>query len=125
MTRLNEILSVGSTNQHKHPRPEVMAALLRARVLPICTQMTAQCSPDLEAHRQQALPMIYPSRSVSRRDINKNNRSKNVACASTILLEVNNNGFEIQRLDTHQGIIDRLHIEAGTPLCRARRVSGP
>ncbi|MFO0938329.1 MAG: MBL fold metallo-hydrolase [Gemmataceae bacterium] len=113
------IVSVGTNNQHKHPRPEVMAAMLRAGTVPICTQMTRQCITDLESQRGRSLPLLIPSRSVLQKDVTDKNRSRNVACAATVLVELQDNGIVIQRFADHQAMIDRLTSQhGGTPLCR-------
>jgi hypothetical protein len=113
------IVSVGTSNQHKHPRPEVVAALRRAGVVPICTQMTQQCCSDLEAQRGRSLSLVLPSRSVMTPDVTDSNRSRNVACAATVLVELRDNAVVIQRFADHQAMIDRIHTNhAGTPLCR-------
>ena len=113
------IVSVGTSNQHKHPRPEVMAALRRAGTVPICTQMTRQCATDLESQRGRTLPLLLPSQSVLRKDVTGKNRSRNVACAATVLVEVRDDGVVIQRFADHQAMIDRLvNQHGGTPLCR-------
>jgi beta-lactamase superfamily II metal-dependent hydrolase len=113
------VVSVGTNNQFRHPRPEVMEALRRASVVPVCTQMTRQCTPDLEAQRARSLPMVLPSRSVSRRDVNESGRSRNVACAGTLLVEVQAGGYVVHRYADHQDLIDNLVTAHGvTPLCR-------
>lgn len=113
------VVSVGTNNQYKHPRPEVMAALRRAKVLPVCTQMTRQCATNLEEQRRRSLPLIFPSRSVLRRDVNGRGRSRNVACAGTVLVEFRDDGVVVQRLADHQAMIDRLaDHHGGTPMCR-------
>jgi hypothetical protein len=113
------IVSVGTSNQHKHPRPEVMGALQRANVVPICTQMTRQCCADLEAQRGRSLPLVLPSRSVMTRDVSDSNRSRNVACAATVLVELQDAAVVIQRFNDHQDMINRLaNPHGGTPLCR-------
>jgi hypothetical protein len=113
------IVSVGTNNQYKHPRPEVMAALRRAKVVPVCTQMTRQCCTDLEAQRGRSLPLVLPSRSVTTRDVSDSNRSRNVACAATVIVELEDEAVSIQRFSDHQAMIDQLASKhAGTPLCR-------
>lgn len=113
------IVSVGTNNSYGHPRAEVMAAMRRAGVLGICTQMTRQCADDLEAHRRKGLPIVIPSRSVSREDINSNGNSRNVPCAATILVELQSDKVVIQRLSDHQAMIDRLtQSQSKSPLCR-------
>lgn len=114
------VVSVGTNNQFRHPRPEVMDALRRASVLPVCTQMTRQCTPDLEAQRGRSLPMLLPSRSVTRRDVNDSGRSRNVACAGTVLVELRADGCVIHRHPEHQTLVDDLATRpGGNPLCRA------
>ncbi len=113
------IVSVGTSNQHRHPRSEVMAALRRAEVVPICTQMTRQCCTDLESQRGRSLPLVLPSRSVMTRDVTGSRRSRNVLCASTVLVELRQDTTVIQRFVDHQTMVDRLHINhGGSPLCR-------
>jgi beta-lactamase superfamily II metal-dependent hydrolase len=120
------IVSVGSNNQHKHPRPEVMGALLRAAVVPICTQMTRQCASDLEAQRGRSLPLVLPSRSVLRRDVNERSRSRNVPCAAMVLVELREEGVIIRRFADHQAMIDKLAAHhGGTPLCRPAAPPAP
>jgi len=120
------IVSVGTTNQHKHPRPEVMAALRWAKVVPVCIQMTRQCCTDLEAQRSRSLPLVLPSRSVMNRDVSDSNRSRNVACAATVLVELEDAAIVIQRFTDHQDMIDRLASQhGGTPLCRPAPASAP
>lgn len=113
------IVSVGSNNQHRHPRPEVMAALLHAGIVPICTQMTRRCATDLEAQRGRSLPLVIPSRSLLRRDLNERNPSRNVPCAATVVVELREEGIVVQRFADHQTMIDRIIARhGGTPLCR-------
>jgi hypothetical protein len=113
------VVSVGTNNQFRHPRPEVMEALRRASVVPVCTQMTRQCTQHLEAQRGRSLPMVLPSRSVSRRDVNERGKSRNVPCAGTLLIELQADGYVIHRHADHQNLIDNLATaHGGTPLCR-------
>ena len=114
------IISVGTNNQHRHPRPEVLEAMRRFGILPICTQMTRQCYDDLEVQRARSLPMIHPSRSVVRQDLSASGNSRNVACKGTVLAEVREDEVVIHRLAEHQTMIDQLAVQhGGTPLCRA------
>src|SRR5579885_3584929 len=96
-----------------------MAALRRAEVVPICTQMTRQCCTDLESQRGRSLPLVLPSRSVMTRDVTGSRRSRNVLCASTVLVELRQDTTVIHRFVDHQTMVDRLHINhGGSPLCR-------
>lgn len=113
------VVSVGTNNQFRHPRPEVMDALRRASVVPVCTQMTQQCAPDLEAQRARSLPMVLPSRSVPRRDVSEKGRSRNVACAGTLLVEIQAGGYVVHRYADHQYLINSMATVHGSPpLCR-------
>lgn len=113
------IISVGTNNTYGHPRQEVMSALLRAKVIPICTQMTSQCCNDLEAQRGHSLPLLLPSRSVMTRDMSTANRSRNVSCAGTILVEFQEQSVVIQRFNDHQDLVKQLkNHPTGRPMCR-------
>lgn len=113
------VISVGTTNSHKHPRPEVVDALRRNGTTPICTQMTRQCEPALEDQRRRALPLVYPGKSTPALDRNDNGRSRNVACAGTIVAEITVGRTIIHRLGEHQGVISDIpHVPGQGPLCR-------
>lgn len=115
------VVSVGTNNSYRHPRPEVMEALKRADTIPICTQMTGQCTNDLEVQRLRSLPLALPSRSVLQEDVNEKSKSRNVPCASTILVEMREDEIVIQRFADHQAMITELHeAHSGTPMCRNR-----
>jgi competence protein ComEC len=117
------VISVGSRNQHRHPDPKVMQALLRAGVLPVCTQITPGCANDLESLRPGVLIPLHPPvpgrSSPSRQITTKAQRSKNVACAGTIVADITEDHFEIRRLAEHQAAVDHLPH----PLCRPRAAS--
>jgi competence protein ComEC len=112
------IVSLGTTNNHGHPRTEVIDAFRRNGGTIFCTQMTDQCDPDLESQRRRALPIVLPSRSVSSPPAKKR-RGGNVACGSTLLVEITANGIDLQRLRDHQTAVDRVPLVTGTrPICR-------
>lgn len=114
------VISVGTSNTFKHPRPEVIAALRRNRVTPVCTQMTKQCEPNLEAQRGRALRIIHPSRSSPTRETTSKGASSNVACAGTLVAELTPGRCVIRRLGELQGVIGQITPTTPTsgPLCR-------
>ena len=61
------VFSVGTTNGHKHPRPDVIAAMRDSGAHVMCTQITSQCCTDLESVRPAVIgPLIVPGRSSSK-----------------------------------------------------------
>lgn len=113
------VVSVGTSNSDRHPRGEVMEALRRASIIPVCTQITSQCAEDLEAQRRRALPLIQPSRSLARRELNVKGRSKNVPCMGTLLVELCGEDLIVRRYADHQRLITRMIDQHGCrPLCR-------
>jgi competence protein ComEC len=114
------VISVGTSNTFKHPRPEVIAALRRNGVTPVCSQMTKQCEPSLEAQRARALPIIEPSRSSPTLETTRKGASSNVACAGTLVAELLPGRCVIRRLGELQGVIGQIAPVTATtgPLCR-------
>jgi competence protein ComEC len=114
------VVSVGTSNSFKHPRPEVIDAFRQQGGSILCTQMTRQCDPDLEAQRRRALPIVLPSRSspVTQRP-GQRKASNNVACAGTIQVFLLPTGMTIQRFDDHAAAVNRIPLVPGLrPLCR-------
>lgn len=116
------VVSVGTHNKYQHPLPVHIEAIRRGgkcRVL--CTQMTAQCHPELESVRDDALAVAsaveYPYR--HRADPGHPSRRPpgEVPCAGTVLVSIDNAGtvFVQPKPKIHDGLIDQL----GSPLCLA------
>jgi hypothetical protein len=113
------IVSVGTSNQYGHPYPATVAALRRAGVCVLCTQITRQCHDDLESLRPGVVHPSSPSRSTAYGDLTDRGNSRNVACTGTVLCTVGSNHIRIEHLATHQQAVDRLAgLPDGHPLCR-------
>ena len=114
------VVSVGSSNQHGHPRHEVIEALLNGGCPAIlCTQLTGSCCDDPEAFRVMNPPPGRYCRSRRTRDLTAAGNSRNVACAGTVVAEVTQNDFKIGRLRDHQRAVDDLAAARyGHPMCR-------
>lgn len=116
------IVSVGTSNTFGHPRPDVVQAMTSRGIKVMCTQITGQCTQNLEIIRPGVLrPVVHPGRSSARRDLttSANRNSRNVACAGSVRAVVGDSGIAVDRLDEHQAAVDKLAGEAhGCPLCR-------
>jgi competence protein ComEC len=113
------IISAGSRNSYNHPHKDTMTALVKSGCKILCTQITPNCCDDIEQLRPGMIQPTDPSRSTSKERINKNGRSKNVGCASSIVMTLSQQKALVQRYDTHQHAIDSKLGTAGFhPLCR-------
>ena len=114
------IVSVGTNNTHGHPRSDVIQAISARGIKVICTQITKQCCDDLESLRPGVLqPLTHFSRSSPIRDVNARKISRNVACAGSVRAIVSDEDIVVDRVDEHQGAVDRLaNLKQGHPLCR-------
>ena len=113
------VVSVGTSNAYRHPREPTVRMLVASNTVVICTQITAQCHDDLESLRPGVIRPLPPAQSRSQRDSTRGGRSRNIACASTVLVEVGTDHIVIRRLQQHQDAVDGLcHSPDGHPLCR-------
>jgi competence protein ComEC len=113
------VVSVGTTNDYGHPRPEAIAALRHAGPVVRCTQITSRCHDDLELLRPGVIRPTVPSQSRAARDVTRGGHSRNLGCASTVVAEVGPDEVTIRRVEEHQGAVDRLRARpGGHPLCR-------
>lgn len=117
------VISVGTTNQHGHPRADVVAAIARHGGRVMCTQITPRCNgndTNLEFLRPAVLsPVLHPGSSSPEPDFTDAGRSRNVACAGTVRVEMTAKNLTVSRLDDHQRAIDRLVADNRLcPLCR-------
>jgi len=112
------IVSVGTQNTFGHPKGAVINALRENDATVICTQITDQCCADIESVRHGLLAPLEPiRRSVP---IKKNRgKSRDVACAGTIVALVSGGSVTINGLATHQRSVDNLAALGRPPLCRA------
>ena len=115
----HSIISVSTSNTDKHPLPEVITALARAGSSIACTQITRQCCNNLEDLRPGVLLPILPGRSSKAKDCTSTGRSRNVACAGTVLAELSGSVLKLHRLDEHNQAVNQLaSATSGHPLCR-------
>ena len=113
------VVSVGTSNSYRHPRPEVLDAFRRSGGTVFCTQMTSRCDRDLETQRRRALPLLLPSRSSTATQRTGRGVSKNVACGGTLVVEFVAGVVTILRLAEHQAAVSRVpHVAGQRPLCR-------
>lgn len=119
------VISVGTSNNHGHPRQDVVTALSARGAKVMCTQITRRCCNDLEALRPGVLqPILHPGRSSPTRDATGAGNSRNVACAGTVRVSLLPAGLEVERLAAHQQAVDRLATAGpGCPLCRLNSTS--
>jgi competence protein ComEC len=113
------VISVGTSNQHGHPRKEVVNALAKAGVTVICTQMTELCCDDLEAARFMRGTLTSPSRSTKQTSKTQSGRSKDVACFGSIVAEVSETHLQIANLNRYERDIAKVSgAEDFNPACR-------
>ena len=114
------VISVGTSNSYRHPNPEVVSALLRGNAAIHCTQITEQCCGQLEAVRNRPLVPLEPVRhSTSDSKSTRAGRSTRVACAGTIVVDIDERGCVVRNATSHEDGVNRLASEPhGTPMCR-------
>lgn len=116
------VISVGTRGgvAHGHPKGVVVSALRESGASVLCTQLTEACCNDLEKVRRGLLyPLEVVRQSLTHKSVNRNGKSQRVACAGSVVAEVDRKGCVIRYLDTHQQAVDALANEPfGSPLCR-------
>lgn len=113
------VVSVGTSNDYGHPDPRAVAALQANGAFVICTQITPQCHDDPERLRPGVILPEDPSLSRRNRDTTVGGRSRNVACAGTVIAEVGSDNVVVRRFSEHQRAVDGLAGSAGGhALCR-------
>lgn len=113
------IVSVGTSNTHGHPTPGTVETLSDLGVCVMCTQMTEQCCQDLEQLRGKLLKPSSFSASKATSDYTQSGRSRNVACAGSIVAKVGTDQVELENKSVHQRQIDSaLALDYFQPLCR-------
>lgn len=90
------IISVGTSNGHGHPSQEAISALIVNKARVLCTQMTGNCSGNLEGTRQIGRVQLQPARSKRQPDFTSvAKKSRNVACCGTIVVEIRSDRYYI------------------------------
>lgn len=113
------IVSVATSNRDKHPRPEVIKALMSNNATVVCTQITKQCCDSLEPLRPGVLTPQVPGFSRATPDYTKAGNSRNVACGGTMVAEFTDAQLTLHRIAEHQAAVDRLAAaDGGHPVCR-------
>lgn len=114
-------VSVGTNNQWRHPLPVHMDAIRDSGARIMCTQITRQCCDDLEQLRPGIRAPQLPGASMPMASRTASGRSRHVACAGSVLVEIGPDSIRIDRLDEHQSAVNVLSAApAGHPLCRQR-----
>jgi beta-lactamase superfamily II metal-dependent hydrolase len=114
------VVSVGTSNTHHHPRPEVIHAITARGIRVMCTQITLKCNDDLETLRPGVLqPITAFGRSSPTRDLTQRGNSRNVACAGTVRAIFSIDNLHIDRFRDHQLAIHAMAASASAhPLCQ-------
>jgi competence protein ComEC len=114
------VVSVGTNNQHGHPKAASISALRNASADVMCTQITNLCHDHLERLRPGVRRAEFPSQSRQDTDLTKkNSKSRNVACAGTIIAQIGLDTVEIIGFSEHQAGVNSLkNSTGGHPLCR-------
>ena len=116
------IISVASSNQFGKttlPLRVSVACLRKHGVNVLCTQITPKCCDDLEALRPGLVEPMVPSRSTGLVRTTRGGKSKDVACAGTILAEISESGISIPRWPEHQKALRAMTADGIVrPLCR-------
>lgn len=118
----NAVVSVGTNNSHKHPLSAHIQAIRASRANVLCTQITPRCcdDADLEKIRPGVIAPQLPGASSPTEDrARTSNRSRRIACAGSVLVEIGPEVIKIDRLKEHQAAVDAL-VSKGRchPLCR-------
>lgn len=111
------ILSVGTRKKPDHPRPDVIARLMRAGSKILCTELTTLCHP----RPLSQLPSVVKPLTLTGRGLIDSNRKRPrcVACAGTISAVLSDTGCQISRIQDHQRAVDLMANDpSGHPLCR-------
>jgi len=113
------IVSVGSNNQDGHPNTKAIRALIDAGVKVLCTQMTEQCSADLEWIRLSRGVLSAPCRSTAEKNTSQSGKSRHVACFGSILAEISKSHLKISNLKRHEQVMQAFsESRSFTPMCR-------
>jgi beta-lactamase superfamily II metal-dependent hydrolase len=113
------IVSVGTNNQYGHPSDVTIAALRKAGVKVLCTQMTEKCCDDLEKIRHMRSIVTRPARSRAKATKTTAHRSsKHIACYGTIFAEISSEQVKISGLSRWQeDFLAFAGVSGFHPLC--------
>lgn len=91
------IVSVGTTNTHKHPLPENISRIVKSGIGDnlICTEMTSQCT-DISSWKQN--PLRFRPHELSRSALDK----KCLPCSGTVVVDIAPQEMEIKHYEKVQ-----------------------
>jgi competence protein ComEC len=116
------IISVGSSNQHKHPLPDSVNSLKELDVEVLCSQMTTNCCKKLELIRQTSRSILPPSRSSNIEDKTRQGNSRNVACFGSVALEISKDDIRISGMSMFNKAFQKFYsIPSFAPMCEGLR----
>lgn len=120
------VVSVGTSNQHGHPREDVITALRANGANVLCTQITRQCCANLESLRPGVLTPHPTGRSSATESLTSGQKSRDLACASTVTVNISATGITIAQASRHAAAVDALASRTGQiPLCRRACAATP
>jgi len=115
------VISAATTSKH-HPRMEVVEALTACGASVMCSQISKKCTKNLEAARENAIPMLHASQSsnVSKFKTlpNKKPKSVKVPCAGTVRIELGPNSLIVDSAHVHRQFVQSLPTSPICPMCR-------
>ncbi len=117
------VISAATTSEH-HPRMEVVQALTGSGATVMCSQISKKCTKNLEAARENAIPMLHSSQSsiVSKFKTLPNRKPKSikVPCAGTVRVELGTNSLIVDSALVHRQFVQSLATSPICPMCRVR-----
>lgn len=115
------VVSVGTSNRFGnavHPLPATIHVLRELGIRVMCTQITPRCCEDLEAIRPGIIQPRWPSQSSHERRTTRSGRSKDVACAGTIVAEIRPDSVVVSAVEQHaQALAEAGRLGRAKPLC--------
>jgi competence protein ComEC len=111
------VVSVGTSNTYKHPRPNHLQGLAASGAHIMCTQMTKQCCGDLESMRPGVVHCDRYCRSSATTSTTRSGNSREVACAGTVIVDVGDDGVDVHSSTLHKAGVESLAQEGHSPMC--------
>lgn len=111
------VVSVGTSNTYKHPKPNHLQGLAASGARIMCTQMTNQCCGDLESVRPGVIPCDRYCRSSPTKSTTNSGNSREVACAGTVIVDMSDDGVHVHSSDIHKQGVESLARAGHSPLC--------
>jgi beta-lactamase superfamily II metal-dependent hydrolase len=109
------VVSVGTSNPHRHPLAVAIQALRLSGVQVMCTQITERCCTQVDTLRPGVSPPSQFSLSAMGKPRTTAGNPKNVACAGSIVADITEFGVTVPRLQEHRSNVAQNKLLA--PLC--------